>query len=97
MCRLYSLTDHDQALDGWTKWFEAAKESEIPALVKFAEQKEKRIPGLVAHAVFPISTGKLEGFNNKIKVLKRNAFGLRNFRHFRNRILFCASAKRAPR
>ncbi|MBQ8523650.1 MAG: transposase, partial [Clostridia bacterium] len=38
-----------------------------------------------------------EGFNNKIKVLKRNAFGLRNFRRFRNRILFCASAKRAPR
>ena len=78
MCRLYTLTDYAQTLDGWTKWFEAAKESEIPALVKFAEQKEKRIPGLAAHAVFPISTGKLEGFNNKIKVAKRIGYGYRD-------------------
>lgn len=28
-----------------------------------------------------------EGCNNKIKVLKRNAYGYRNFKHFRNRIL----------
>ena len=60
------------------KWFGAAKESAIPALVKFAEQKEKRIPGLAAHAVFPISTGKLEGFNNKIKVAKRIGYGYRD-------------------
>lgn len=60
------------------KWFEAAKESELPALVKFATQKEKRLHGLVAHAVFPFSTGKLEGFNNKIKVAKRIAYGYRN-------------------
>ena len=82
MCRLYTLTDYAQTLDGWTKWFEAAKESEIPALVKFAEQKEKRIPGLAAHAVFPISTGKLEGFNNKIKVAKRIGYGYRNEGYF---------------
>lgn len=78
MCRLYELTDHRQALDGWTKWFEAAKESGIPALVKFATQKECRIPGLAAHAIFQISTGKLEGFNNKIKVAKRIAYGYRD-------------------
>ena len=78
MCRLYELTDYQQALDGWTKWFEAACASEIPALVKFATQKEKRLPGLAAHAVFQISTGKLEGFNNKIKVAERIAYGYRD-------------------
>ena len=78
MCRLYSLTDHVQALDGWTKWFQAAKESEIPALVQFAVQKEKRFPGLAAHAIYSISTGKLEGFNNKIKVAKRIGYGYRD-------------------
>ena len=46
MCRLYELTDYQQAVIGWTKWFQAAKESEIPALVRFAVQKEKRLPGL---------------------------------------------------
>ena len=82
MCRLYELTDYRQALDGWTNWFNAAKESGIQALVKFATQKEVRIPGLAAHAVFQISTGKLEGFNNKIKVAKRIAYGYRNEDYF---------------
>ena len=63
---------------GWTKWFQAAKESEIPALVQFAVQKEKRLPGLATHAIYSISTGKLEGFNNKIKVAKRIGYGYRD-------------------
>lgn len=90
MCRLYELTDYQQAFDGWTKWFDAAKASEIPALVKFATQKEKRLPGLVAHAAFPISTGKLEGFNNKIKVAKRIAYGYRDEDYFFTLIRYLA-------
>lgn len=82
MCRLYELTDYNEAVAGWTKWFEAAKASEIPALVKFATQKEKRFQGLTSHALFPISTGKLEGFNNKIKVAKRIGYGYRNDEYF---------------
>ena len=82
MCRLFELSDFQQAFDGWNKWFEAAKSSGIPALVKFAEQKEKRLYGLAAHAIFPISTGKLEGFNNKIKVAKRIGYGYRDESYF---------------
>ena len=37
----------------------------------------------------PWSNGFIEGCNNKTKVLKRVCFGMRNFRNFRNRILFC--------
>ncbi len=33
------------------------------------------------------NNGIIEGINNKIKVIKRIAFGYRNFYHFRNRIL----------
>lgn len=36
---------------------------------------------------FPYSNGYTEGVNNKIKVIKRNAFGVRNFERFRKRIL----------
>ena len=78
MCDLFKLTDPVLAVAGWTKWFSAAKSSGIPALVKFACLKEKRLPGLIAHASFPISTGKLEGFNNKIKVAKRIGYGYRD-------------------
>ena len=90
MCRLYEFTDVQQALDGWKQWFDAAKTSEIPALVKFATQKEKRLHGLAAHAVFPISTGKLEGFNNKIKVAKRIAYGYRDEDYFFTLIRYLA-------
>ena len=37
----------------------------------------------------PWSNGFIEGCNNKTKVLKRVCFGMRNFRNFKNRILFC--------
>ena len=37
----------------------------------------------------PWSNGFIEGCNNRTKVLKRVCFGMRNFRNFRNRILFC--------
>ena len=37
---------------------------------------------------YKITNAYTEGFNNKIKVLKRISFGVRNFERFRNRILY---------
>lgn len=37
--------------------------------------------------IYDYTNGILEGINNKIKVIKRIAFGYRSFYHFRNRIL----------
>ena len=37
----------------------------------------------------PWTNGYIEGCNNKTKVLKRVSYGMRNFNHFRKRILFC--------
>lgn len=88
MTRLFDLRDEDEARKGWALWFEGAKASEIPALVRFAERKEKRLDGLIAHASLPISTGKLEGFNNRIKVAKRIAYGYRDEDYFFSLIQF---------
>ncbi len=38
----------------------------------------------------PWTNGFTEGCNNKIKVLKRTCYGMRNFKKFRNRILHCS-------
>ena len=38
-----------------------------------------------------ISNGPTEGFNNKIKVLKRTSYGVRNFKRFRTRILLATN------
>ena len=40
----------------------------------------------------PYTNGYTEGVNNKIKVIKRNAYGVRNFERFRNRILHVMAA-----
>ena len=41
--------------------------------VKFRQRKqEKRLPVLVAHAIFPISTEKLKWFNNKYGLQKNH-------------------------
>ena len=45
------------------------------------------MPGLLAWYDHPISTGPLEGINNKIKLLQHRAYGDRNKEHFRLRIL----------
>ena len=37
----------------------------------------------------PWTNGYIEGCNNKTKVLKRVSYGMRNFKNFRKRILFC--------
>ena len=100
MIRLYGLTDVKEAQDGWLCWFEAAKQSGIPQLQKFAKLKEKRMPGLIAHAQHNISTGKLEGFNNKIKVAKRIGYGYRNDEHFFTMIKYLslpATRNQSPR
>ena len=88
LCALFQITDETEALERWTKWFDAAIHSHILALSKFGRQKLKRLDGLAAHAKFPINTGKLEGFNNKIKVAKRNAYGFRNLDFFFSYIRF---------
>ena len=82
VCGLFELTDEKSARKGWTKWFNAAKQSGIPQLMKFASIKESRIDGLVAHAKHSITTGRLEGYSNKIKVVKRIGYGCRNEEYF---------------
>ncbi len=82
MCDLFELRDPEEAQNRWTAWFEAGKTSGIEPLVKFATLKEKRLKGLISHARYPISTGKLEGLNNKIKVSKRIGYGYRDDLYF---------------
>lgn len=63
-------------------WCEMAEDSEIGPLQRFAASLEKHRRGIVAHATYPIHTGRLEGVNNKIKVIKRRSYGFRDPAYF---------------
>lgn len=97
MARLFDIDDEDEARRGWKAWFDGAKASGIPALERFAHLKEKRLEGLVAHATYPISTGKLEGFNNRIKVAKRIGYGYRNEDYFFSLIRYISIPSNKPK
>lgn len=72
-------------------WIRDAKESGIEefksAITAFTNWKDS----IIASCGQPITSAFTEGCNNKIKVLKRNAYGYRNFERFRKRILFMFS------
>lgn len=77
----------EQRLDFWS-WIREAESSGIPEFEKCAHTYRhwsKEI--LNAFKYSHITNGPTEGFNNKIKVLKRSSYGIRNFEHFRTRIL----------
>ena len=59
-------------------WIKRAKVSGISMLKKFAKTLSVHREGILAYYEFPISTGPLEGTNNKIKTMKRQAYGFRD-------------------
>ena len=38
--------------------------------------------GIISHANIPISSGKIEGINNKIKTVRKNAYGIPDDEYF---------------
>ena len=48
----------------------------------FARRLRLYLPGVLAHCRYPLNTSLLEGINNKIKVIKRMAYGFRDDDYF---------------
>lgn len=94
--QLYAIlsgTDPDQQRKRFSDWIEEAAESEIPVFVKCANTYRNWFTPITNSFFCPYTNGFTEGCNNRIKVLKRNAYGVQNFKRFRNRILFMFSGK----
>jgi transposase len=74
-----SRTCADKAID---QWCDLARSIKQPSLTSFAKMLERHRYGIVNHCDYPIHTGKIEGVNNKIKVIKRKAYGFHDLRYF---------------
>lgn len=79
---LWDYTYLGAAVRAWRQWYGWAVRSRIRALVTFAQLLKAKLPGILAHCRYPLHTGVLEGINNKIKVLKRMAYGFRDDAYF---------------
>jgi transposase len=51
-------------------------------LTKCARNPRRHVKGIVNHGSCPIHTGRLEGIDNKIKVIERQAYGFRDDDYF---------------
>ena len=79
--------DRDTAKMALLKWMDASRKSNIPRFAACAETFHNWFTPILNTFDAPYTNGFTEGCNNRIKVLKRNAYGYRNFQRFRNRIL----------
>ena len=66
----------------WAQWYARAIRSRIEPLKAFARKLKGYLPGILSHCRFPLHTSVLEGINNKIKVIKRMAYGFRDDAYF---------------
>lgn len=83
---IYCQPNKDKAQAKLDEWIAMARGSGQEQLLKMADTLEKNKDGILAYYTCAISTGKVEGINNKIKVMKRNAYGFRDGKYFTLRL-----------
>jgi transposase len=83
---LWRQTNLQQAKKFLGGWVGKAYATGIPLLRKFANSLLAHRSGIFSWFDHKISTGPLEGTNNKIKVLKRKAYGYRDMEYFKLKI-----------
>jgi transposase len=88
------LWDYQQ--EGWARrffeqWRSALKWQRLPSFEKFAAMIERHWDGITAYCrpENKVSLGFVEGLNNKIRVIQRRAYGLRDEEYLRLKVLTC--------
>ena len=79
----------------FTDWIKRAQATGIKMLKKFADTLASYKSGILAYYDYRISSGPLEGTNNKIKTMKRMAYGFRDMEFFKLKIMALHTTKYA--
>ena len=80
----------EKFLEAWCRRADASGIRQMQVMAKTLRQHRR---GLLNWYDHPISTGPLEGINNKIGALQRRAYGYRNYEHLKERLLTLHHAK----
>ena len=78
LAEVWEQEDQETAQAFLLDWIYQAESSGIRMLINFAKTLRLHAHGILAYYDYPISTGPLEGTNNKIKTMKRQASGFRD-------------------
>ena len=93
--QIWEQPDKKSAKAFLADWVYRASSSMIPMLTKMASTIAVHYHGILAYYDYPISTGPLEGTNNKIKTMKRQAYGFRDNQFFKLKIMALHNTKYA--
>lgn len=93
--QIWDQADKQTATRVLEDWIRRAEASCVKILQKFAGTLAMHRTGILAYYDCRISTGPLEGTNNKIKTMQRQAYGFRDKEFFKLKILALHEAKYA--
>jgi transposase len=79
---VYYYSDREQVKKNLDDWCQMAEHLDCPAVKAFIKRLRFFEYGIIEHADYPIGTSRLEGVNNKIKVIKRKAYGFHDSEYF---------------
>jgi transposase len=92
---LWNCDTRQEAEEYLRNWLQTAWSSGIKLLIKFANKLAGHRYGILNYFDNRITTARVEGLNNKIKVLKRQAYGYRDMEYFKLRIYFLHESRYA--
>ena len=93
--QIWLQPDKDRAKLVLADWIKRAETSGIKMLIKFAKTLAAFRSGILSYYDYRISSAPLEGTNNKIKTMKRMAYGFRDLEFFKLKIMAIHESKYA--
>lgn len=78
----YTRTDEIAMANDITEIIDLCNSTKNKHFRWFARLLEEHFEGIIAHATYNISSGKIEGINNKIKTLRRQGYGYPDDEYF---------------
>jgi len=75
LCEAYKMTDEPSMAGSITEIMDMCTATGNKHLLWFGRLLDNHFEGIIAHATYDISAGKIEGVNNRIKTLRRQGYG----------------------
>jgi transposase len=91
-----AIASKEEAVKKLGEMISFCRGTEDPHFNKFANLLESHFDGIVSHAIFHISSGMIEGINNKSKMIMRKAFGFRDDDYFFLKIIDSSRKRTKP-
>ena len=85
-----------RAKDHLEKWMRSAMRSKLEPFKKFVRLLRNHLDGILAWTKYRLSSGAVEGMNNKTKSISHRSFGFRTAEHFIAAIYHCCARLPLP-